>query len=86
MHKVVKIKWTCEDTGAYDEVDFDNESDSDIWHLAVDVGGVTGTFCQGQVYEFGVTKAVFKEKIVKRGGITCERCLEKIREIKAVRL
>lgn len=78
MNKLVKIKWSIDARGSSDEITF--------WHLVVNECGSDMTFCEGQVFEFGDTSAVFETKSTNRGGITCPACLAKIRAIKAVKL
>ena len=86
MHDVVKIEWTKEDCADIDERTEFDKADANFWHLVVNECGSDMTFCGGQVYTFGDTAGVFKTKTVKRGGITCKNCLDKIKRIKAVRL
>lgn len=62
------------------------ESEDGHWHLVVDGGGCETTFCGGVVFGFGENRTVFEEKIVTVGGITCPRCLAKIKEIKSIKL
>lgn len=66
--------------------DEDGEAEVPDWHLVVDYGGSPQAFCSGQVFGDGEGAATYKTKRRQRGGITCERCLERIAEIKAVRL
>ena len=56
------------------------------WHLVVDYCGSPQTFCSGEVFGEGEGSATFETKRRKRGGITCDLCLARIAEIKAVRL
>lgn len=62
------------------------EVEDKVWCLIVDGGGAPMTFCTGEVFGFGEGEATYKTKTVKRGGITCERCIERIKSIKAVKL
>ena len=56
-----------------------------VWHLIYNLNG-NQTFCGGEYFGCGESAVVFKTKFVKRGGITCKKCLEKIKEIKAIKL
>lgn len=71
-----------QDADGYPIQDKDRE-----WHLYVDIGGGDAAFCSGEFVGMGEGMIVdYDVKTVKRGGITCHACLEKIRDIKAVRL
>jgi hypothetical protein len=76
MHKIVKI--TANEDG--DPVEIPK------WHLAVIMGGGWVVFCTNEVFGEGEGSAKYKEKSVKRGGITCKDCLGYIKEIKSVKL
>lgn len=56
------------------------------WHLVIDSGGSPQALCSGEVFGEGEGAATYEIKHRKRGGITCEECLKRIAEIKAVRL
>lgn len=56
------------------------------WHLVVNEAGSDMALCSGEVFGEGEGTAVFKEKQVKRGGVTCPDCLRRIRFFKQVRL
>jgi hypothetical protein len=56
------------------------------WHLAVSTTGDFATFCEGEFFGLGASGCEYETKTSKRGGITCPLCLEKIREIKKVKL
>ena len=64
----------------------DGEKTSQDWHLAMIAAGSMTLFCTGEFYGEGEGNARGVEKTVKRGGITCENCLGKIKEIKKVKL
>ena len=55
------------------------------WCLVVHYTG-SQTFCQGEFFGFGESGCEFETKTVKKGGITCDECLRKIKEIKNVKL
>ena len=53
------------------------------WHLIVTWDGSPRTFCSGEVFGFGEGNA---RGDTKDGQITCLKCIQQIKEIKAVRL
>ena len=58
-----------------------------FWHLVFDdFTGIRRTFCTGDVIDEGETDAEVRHKHVKRGGITCDDCLDKIKQIKSIKL
>ena len=59
-----------------------------VWHLDdPEAPGVWGqVFCTGEVYGEAESDVVYERKITKRGGIECERCMEKLRAYKRVKL
>ena len=61
------------------------DKDQQFWHLVVNYTG-SQTFCEGEFFGYGESGCEFEEKSVKRGGITCPKCLKKIKEIKKVKL
>lgn len=60
--------------------------DDPRWHLIDYNGSDPATFCSGEFFGYGQSGCDYDIKVVKRGGITCESCLEKIKDIKAVKL
>ena len=60
--------------------------DEPVWHLVVSVSGSPATLCTGEVFGEGEGNAVYEEKQVNRGGITCKKCLEQLRDLKSVKL
>lgn len=65
--------------------EYGEKEDSPKWCLSVfNTGNMA--FCSGQFYGFGESKVEYEIKQVKRGGITCERCISKIKDIKSVKL
>ena len=77
-HKLVKI--------TADEDGFNVEKQDRVWCLSIVAGGSPMCFCNGQVYGYGEGDAEYETKTVARGAITCLNCIEKIADIKAVRL
>lgn len=68
-------------------VDDDGEDTNDnSWHLVVQPDGSPRTLCTGEVFGKGEGSAVFKNKVVARGGITCKNCLNEIRFFKSIKL
>ena len=66
--------------------------DDPLWHLGDAPTGDPGILCTGEFYTYGcadgaATEGIsYEQKTVKRGGITCERCLDHIWEMKSIRL
>jgi hypothetical protein len=56
------------------------------WCLVITVGGSNSTFCTNEFFGYWEGDAQYDEKWVVRGGITCQDCLARIKEIKSVRL
>ena len=55
------------------------------WHwILTDTGN--HTLCEGEFFGYGESACEYEIKTVKRGGITCPKCLEIIKEIKAIKL
>lgn len=68
-------------------IDEDGDADErNTWHLSVYFSGSPTLFCTGEVYGQGEGNAEGVERTRVRGGVTCEDCLNRIREIKAVRI
>ncbi|EKP0311613.1 hypothetical protein ACTG16_22880 [Aeromonas sp. 23P] len=62
------------------------ESHSSEWHLVSPILSEPATLCGGEYYGEGQSHAQFEEKIVPKGGVTCEECLRIIRFMKATKL
>jgi hypothetical protein len=75
-HVVVKI---CVD-------DDGTTIDNPVWHLYETDGGGHHALCTVEFLGGGESRCVYETKEVKRGGITCERCLEILRRHKSIRL
>lgn len=71
---------TCRDDGE------NIPEDERVWCLMTPYSCGEQTFCGGEYFGFGEGGAMAETKTVRRGGITCQTCLDHIREIKAVRL
>lgn len=68
-------------------VDDDGEKvEKPKWHLSVIADGCNRTLCSAEAYGEGESSAAYKEKLVKRGGITCPFCLASLKDFKAVKL
>lgn len=63
------------------------EVENPVWHLS-DPDSRQGkrVLCTSEFYGSGESSVVFKTKTVEKGGIKCERCLEIINDMKAIKL
>lgn len=62
--------------------------ESPLWHI-IDpaIGdGAARVLCSGEVFGHAEGRAVAETKTVRRGGITCPSCIERLRAYKSVRL
>ena len=75
-HKIVKI------LSGDDYVTRENP----VWCLVQSSCGDSATFCDTEYFGFGASSCEYEVKIVESGGITCEKCLEKINAIKEIKL
>lgn len=66
--------------------DEDGEKMHPVWHFPFNTGDGNRVLCSGQVFGEGEGLATFETKIVQRGGITCQQCLNIIKSFKKVRL
>jgi len=60
-----------------------------VWHLMQAFTGDAGLLCTGEFVDDGAASgngSNYKFKEVKRGGITCNKCLSIVKEFKAIRL
>ncbi len=55
------------------------------WHWIMSIDA-DRTLCGGEAFGEGESRAEYKLKTVKRGGITCQQCLSIIKEMKAIEL
>ncbi len=60
--------------------------DEQFWHLVEITAGSSGTFCEAEFFGEGEGGCKFKTKEVKRGGITCPSCLERLKWCKSIKL
>jgi len=60
--------------------------DKSKWHYVVTFTDDPTTLCSDEFFGIGQSSCTYKEKTVERGGITCERCLKIIKEIKDIKL
>jgi len=58
----------------------------DDWHLVINSAGSSSKLCTLEVFGFGESGSVYKEKEVDRGGITCKNCLREINFFKSIKL
>lgn len=67
--------------------DGDTNIDPDIWHL-VDPANPQGTasLCTQEFFGGGESACEFEMKTAKRGGVTCQRCIDIVKIYKAVKL
>lgn len=61
------------------------EEDQQVWHYVVNKQG-TQTLCEGEFFGYGESGCEYEVKTLKRGGITCPKCLEFIKEMKDIKL
>lgn len=78
MHTVVKF--------TVDPMGDPTPKEDQVWHLMREYDGAPRAFCSGEVYGEGESRAEYKEKDVKVGGISCPKCMEMIKGIKSIRL
>lgn len=78
MNHLVKI--LTDDSGEPREKKFQT------WCLIVYENGTNRAFCSGEAFGGGDSACDYERKTVKRGGITCEKCIDRIKEIKAIKL
>ena len=60
-----------------------------VWHYANGAhsfSGATAIICTGEFVESFESHGEYISKTVERGGITCPRCMEIIKEYKAIKL
>lgn len=76
-HKIVKL--FVNDDGEY------IPSDERVWHYSFSSFNTQEIFCSGECFGFGESGAKYLEREVKSGGITCQVCLNKIKQIKKIK-
>ncbi len=66
-------------------ISLDGEEISDpTWCACSTIGDGHRTLCSGEIVDDG--EVVIQSKTTIRGGITCEECIEVIKEIKSIKL
>lgn len=60
--------------------------DEQVWCLVTPYADGDQTFCTSEYFGEGESDAVFLTKSVRKGGVTCGKCIDHIKAIKAVRL
>jgi len=73
MNSIVKI--ITDDDG---ELTYDNS-----YHLVIDIAGGLTAFCTGEYFGEGESGCEYE---VKKGKITCQKCINPINKIKALKL
>lgn len=74
------VKFSSDDDG------YEVEKDEQVWHLSASEAGGNMSVCTGEFYGYGESGIKFKTKEVKRGGITCEKCLSYVKFFKSIKL
>lgn len=75
-HTVVKM--TIDDSG--------EKHPSNKWHLVISASGSRVTLCTGESFGEGEGNASGVQKFVRKGNITCKKCLSFIYMIKMIEL
>ena len=66
--------------------DDDGENcNDDTWHVMSDHGEACRILCTSEAYDAS-SDLTLEQKIVSRGGITCNHCLEIVKVFKAIKL
>jgi len=60
--------------------------DDPKWCVVDPLNTDPATLCTGEYFGEGQSDCTYETKTVKRGGITCNRCLAKLRWAKGVKL
>lgn len=63
-----------------------DEIHSPYWCLVVQPDGADRTLCTGEAFGAGESSVVFIERLTKKGGITCPKCLSIIKYYKSIKL
>ena len=77
-HTLVKI--LCSDDGE------PRDKQHQCWCYVTTICGGNATLCESEYFGYGESGCEYKLKTVEKGGITCEKCLDKIKEIKSIKL
>lgn len=62
---------------------YGEKRDSPKWHWIATVAGGSATLCDIEYFGYGESGCIYK---VKDGKITCQKCIEIIKKIKAIKL
>ena len=62
------------------------EKKDQYWHLVEVIAGSNGTFCEAEFFGEAESCCKYETKRVNRVGITCPKCLSRLKWCKAVRL
>ncbi len=57
-----------------------------VWCYFTNESATKRTFCEGEAFGVGDSSCEFKLKEVQKGGITCPKCIAKIKTIQAIKL
>ena len=70
-----------------DDMEF-REKEDQFWHLVdlYDTEGGRSTLCEGEFFGIAQSGCEYELKATKRGGVTCPKCLKKIRGYKSIKL
>ena len=60
--------------------------DEQVWHGLQSLVGDTGLICTMEFIDYGAGAGSYITKDVKRGGITCDKCLDTIKYYKSIKL
>lgn len=74
------VRIICDDDGEL-------KDDPEAWHL-VDPGNPQGyaALCTAEFFGVGESACEFETKKVESGGITCQKCIDRVKAYKAVKL
>lgn len=59
--------------------------DERVWHLIYNLNG-NQALCSNEYFGFGESNVEYELKQRMRGGITCQRCIDYIKLMKAIKL
>jgi len=62
------------------------ELKNQVWHYVVTSCGGSATLCEGEYFGMGESGCEYEGKRVKRGGITCPKCISIIKDFKAIKI
>lgn len=68
-------------------IDDDGEETDSFWHLIDPINSEgAAKLCTREFFGYGESIAVYEQKDVIRGGVTCPLCISDIKTMKAIRL